>query len=173
MRTPRAFGSDALLLVAGSRDPQRHPARLPVNNSRGSSAALRQIRRDRRSYHNNARAFKSPSRPHSGPSASECDRPNPERSFLCHYMTEISCKKTNKKNNCLRCADALCDVKCRERLCCQHMGDSRVHARAPLYSAHSANRVTTANANAGFSICQCRACGFERARRFTEAPGPL
>lgn len=156
VRTPRAFGSDALLLVASSRDPQRHPARLSGNNSRGSNAALRQIRRDRRSYDNNALS----NLPVAHLPASVI---GPIRGSLCHYMTEISCK-IKQKNNCLRRADALCDLECWERLCCQHMGDSQIHARAPLYSAHSTNRVTTANANAGFSICQCRACGSERAR---------
>lgn len=72
-RTLRAFGVDAPLFVTSSRDSQRHLTRLSVNISWGSNTKLCQIRRDRRSYGNNALTFKSLSRPYNALSASACE----------------------------------------------------------------------------------------------------
>lgn len=97
-RALRVVGTGAPLFVTSSKDSQRHLRRLSVNISRGSNAKLCQIYRDRRNSDNNALAFKSLSRPFTTARlpAPACDRPNSGRSFLCHYITDISCK--NKSN---------------------------------------------------------------------------
>lgn len=127
---------------------------LSVNISRGSNTKLCQIYRDRRSSDNKALAFKSLRRPDNGLPAPACDHPNSEWTFLCHYITDVSCKN---KSNRLQCLDTLWKWK----TC--GMGDSPAHAAwlCPLTTTgwhqrmHMLDSASASVLHTCLSVCAC------------------